>query len=310
MSPNRLSRALSLALLVCTVVGVPLRAEPRKQVIASKDTVTGTLTVNGKKFTLAHIYGRKREAWPADAKLLDVDEGEELSCGIVELILSNEALSEKTLASILQNEYQGSDRIRGLRFVVDGSGKYKWATQFLLESGAVTGYGMTQTSGSITSGRRYVGEVACKNEEVTQVRTFEVSFDTGVTVQYSRTETETAERIPESAFTAEFLKILPGEWTIERWLGLGCTNASGTLTVGERSSPHAFQGKFHITTSNGVDIEEEVSISTAGTKVHVEGGRLSVPESIWMRDVFDLELWRDLMIGNNETDFLVLRKVR
>jgi hypothetical protein len=47
-----------------------------------------------------------------------------------------------------------------------------------------------------------------------------------------------------------------------------------------------------------------------GTKVHVEGGKLNVPESIWMRDVLDLELWKDLMIGNNTTDFMVLRKER
>ncbi len=44
--------------------------------------------------------------------------------------------------------------------------------------------------------------------------------------------------------------------------------------------------------------------------MHFEGGRVSVPESIWMRDVLDLELWQDLMIGNNATDFVVLRKNR
>lgn len=299
----KLSRTFLLALLIC----LPLRAETRKQTrgVASDGTVTGTLTINGKKFPLTHIYGRRREAWPADAKALDADD---LSCGIVDLILTNDALPEATIASILHNDYQGSEKIRGVRFVIDGSGKFKWATMFLLKSGAVEGYGMTQTEGSITAGRRYTGKIACRNDDVTQVRMFELSFDTGVKVQYSPTETETAERIPAGRFTEEFLKTLPGEWKIERWLGLGCTTASGTLTVGERTSPHAFHGTFHITTSQGDKIEEEVTISAPGTRVHVQGERVSVPESVWLPDILDFQLWPNLMVGNNATDFVVLRK--
>jgi hypothetical protein len=304
MSFVRGSCALFIALFVCGVVSTS--AAPAG--VASDGTVTGALTVNGKKFPLTHVYGRKREAWPADAKALGVDSVDDLSCGIVELIFTNEALPEAQLASILQNDYKGSEKIRGVRFVIDGSGKGKWETMFLLESGAVRGYGMTQTSGSIEGGRRFTGNVSCKNEEVTQVRMFDVTFDTGFRVQYSRTETEGAERIPEGRFADEFLTALPGEWKIERWLGLGCTTATGTLVVGERASPRAFQGKFLITTSKGDEIEEEVTISISGSKVHVEGGRVSVPESIWVRDVFDLELWEGLMVGNTATDFMVLRK--
>jgi hypothetical protein len=59
MSYTRLPRVLCLALLFCGVV--PLRA-------AGDGTVKGTLTVNGKKFPLTHIYAREREAWPADKK--------------------------------------------------------------------------------------------------------------------------------------------------------------------------------------------------------------------------------------------------
>lgn len=302
MSLTRMSVGLFLVLFVCIGAGVPLQAEP------SDGTVTGELTINGTKFPLTHVYGRKREAWPADVKVLGADDIEELSCGIVDLIFTNTALSEETIASILQNEYQGSDKVRGIRFVVDGSGKYKWETLFLLESGAVKGFGITQSSGSMTGGRRYAGKVSLKNEQVTQVRMFDVSFDTAVTAQYSRTETEGAVRVPEGRFKDEFLKVLPGEWTIERWVGLGCTSAGGTLVVGERSSPSAFEGRFLITTSKGDEIEEEVTISAVGGRVHVEGGKVSVPESIWMRDVFDLELWEGLMVGSTATDYVVLRK--
>jgi len=301
-------KSFALALLVCAVASAPLRAQPRKQAVASDGTVTGTLTVNGKKFTLTHIYGRKREAWPVDAQVLGIDEGSDLSCGIVDLIATNAALPEATIASILQNDYRGSDKIRGVRFVVDGSGKYEWETMFLLESGAVKGYGFTQTNGSITSGRRYTGKVASRNEDAPDVRVFDLSFDTPVKVQYSATETESAERIPDARFAEEFLRMLPGEWKIERWLGLGCTTASGTLVVGERSSPRAFSGTLHITTSKGDEIFVLVTISTAGTKVHLEGGKVSVPESVWIRDVLDFELWQNLLVGSTATDFVVLRK--
>lgn len=316
MSSTRLSRSLFLALVVCALMSDPLRAQSGKKaaaaspsVLASDGTVTGTLTLNGTKFTLTHIYGRKREAWPADARILGVDSVDELSCGIFELIATNRALSETTIASILQHEYRGSEKIRGVRFVIDGAGK-KWEPMFLLETGAVKGYGMTQTSGEIQGGSRFIGKVTSKNEEVTQVRVIDVSFDTAVQLQYARLETENVERIPVARLKEEFLRMMPGQWTIERWVGFGCTTATGTLVVGERTSPGAFQGMFSITTSKGDELEEGVTISISGTKVHFEGGKVSVPANIWGRDVLDLELWQDLLIGTNAsgTEFMVFRK--
>jgi hypothetical protein len=316
MSSTRPSRSLFLALLICALVSDPLRAQSGKKAagaapagLASDGKVTGTLTLNGTKFALTHIYGRKREAWPADAKILGADSVDELSCGIVELIATNGPLSEATIASILQHEYRGSEKIRGVRFVIDGAGK-KWEPMFLLETGAVKGYGMTQTSGEISGGSRFLGKVTSKNEEVAQVRVIDVSFDTAIQLQYSRLETEKGERIPDARLKEEFLRMLPGQWTIERWVGLGCTTATGTLVVGERTSPGAFQGMFSITTSKGDELEEDVTISISGTKVHFEGGKVSVPPNIWGRDVLDLELWQDLLIGTNTsgTEFMVFRK--
>ncbi|HJQ36837.1 MAG TPA: hypothetical protein VKB93_06845 [Thermoanaerobaculia bacterium] len=275
--------------------------------VASDGTVTGTLTINGQKFPLTHVYARKREAWPADATVLDVDAAE-LSCGIIDVIFANAALSEGTIASILQHEYKGSEKTRGVRFVIDGSGKGDWATMFLLESGAVKGYGITQTNGEITGGQRFAGKVSCKNEEVTQVRMFDLTFDTGVKSQYARTETENAKRVPDGAVAEEFLKVLPGEWTIERWVGLGCLTASGKLAVEERISPRAFRGMFSITLSSGEKVEEDVTISLAETKVHFEGGKVRGGEGVWERDVLDFELWQNLLVGNNTTDYVVLRK--
>jgi hypothetical protein len=302
-------RFRSLFFLALFISLAAAAAETKKPTgVASDGTVTGTLTINGQKFPLTHVYGRKREAWPADAKVLDVDAAE-LSCGIVDVIFANAALSEATIASILEHEYNGSEKIRGVRFVIDGSGKHDWETMFLLESGAVKGYGVTQSSGEITGGRRFTGKVSCKNEEVTQVRMFDLTFDTGVKAQYSRTETENAERIPDSRVAEEFLKALPGEWTIERWVGLGCLTASGTLTVEERISPRAFRGMFSITLSSGEKVEEDVTVSLTDTKVHFEGGKVRGADGVWGRDVLDFELWQNLLVGgNSSTDFVVLRK--
>jgi len=294
-------RSFSLVLLACAVLTVPLEAE-------TPGTVTGTLTLNGTKYPLTHIYGRKREAWPTDAKALDAENVGELPCGIVDLIMTNTALSEATIASILQNDYHGSEKVRGVRLVIDGTGKYKYESMFLLESGVVKGFGMTQSNGEITGGRRFTGKLSLKNEEVTQVRMYDLSFDTPVKVQYTRTETENAKKVPDGSLAEEFLKMLPGEWNIERWLGLGCLTASGTLKVGERISPRAFRAVFYITTSNGDEIEEDAEISISGTKVHVEGGKIRGPENVWLRDVLDFELWENLMVGSTDTDFVVLRK--
>jgi hypothetical protein len=171
----------------------------------------------------------------------------------------------------------------------------------------VTGFGMTQSSGEFTGGRRFAGKVSCKNEEVTQSRMYDISFDTAVQLQYTRTETENVEPVPAARLTEEFLRVLPGEWTIERWLGLSCTTASRKLVVSERTSPRTFRGMFYLTLSSGGEIEEDVAISIVGNKVHFEGGKVNNPE-VWGRDVIDLELWQDLLIGNNTTDFVVLRK--
>jgi hypothetical protein len=292
-------KLLYVCLFICTL---PL--------FAGDGTVKGALTLNGKKFPLTNAYARKREAWPVDAKRLGADNVEDLTCGIIDVLLTNEPLSNKTIASILQDDYKGSETIRGVRFVIDGSGKHKWANVFLLQEGSVTGYGMTQSSGSITTGRHYTGEVHVSNQEVTQTRQFDVEFDVVVSPQFTRTELDNAEAIPADKFAAAYMKSLPGRWEIERWLGLGCLTATGTLDVGEEVSPRKFRGVFKIATSNNDVIEEDVTISMSGKLVHFEGGKVSVPESIWIRDVVDLELWQDLMIGNNASDFLVLRKMR
>ena len=272
----------------------------------SDGTVKGSLTINGKKYALTHIYGRKREAWPADAKQLGAENVEDLTCGIVELLMTNEPLSNATIASILQNDYKGSKTIRGVRLIIDGSGKYKWTHNFLLDSGSVQGFGMTQTNGSIDGGKRWTGNVECNNQDVNQVRSFSITFDSKVRPQF--TVNEKADAIPADKLTDEFVRTLPGEWTVTQWQGLGCWSATGTLSVTEHSSPHQFRGVFHLEAAPGGPVDEDMTISLDGSKVHFEGGNVSVPEKIWTRDAFDMELRKDLLVGTAPDATIVLKK--
>ena len=297
MSYTRLPRVLCLALMFCGVV--PLRA-------AGDGTVKGTLTVNGKKFPLTHIYARKREAWPADKKALSADD---LSCGVVDLIVTSAALPEKTIAGILQGDYRGSGKIRGARMVIDGSGQNHWATTFLLESGETHGDGETDTEVRIEGGgSRYSGRVRCRNQDVTDERMLDVTFETPVKLQYMHTEAENVERIPDDRFAEEFVKTLPGEWKIVRWASFACVTIDGTLVVGERINPHTFRAVFHVTASTGEELEEDATISISGTKVHLVGERIRGAKSDWKPDTIDLDLFRNLMVGDSALEYLVLRK--
>ena len=281
--------------------------------VADNGTVTGTLTLNGKAITLRHIYGRKREAWPMDTKPFNVDSVDELSCGIIEVMITNLPLSDAVLTSILQNEYHGSDKIRGICLTFEASGKHSFVHQFLLESGAAEGFGITQTDGEMKMDHgRVIGSVKCKNDENTDTRVFKVSFDTGVKLQYS--PPEGAERIAPDQFLDEYLRVVPGKWNVERWVGLGCFTASGTLSVVERSGPHEFRGAFHLVVSqpdhaDGI-VDEDIIITRDGTRVHFEGSNLRAGDVQWTRDVLNFEFRKGLLLGGGVTDSVVLKKVQ
>ncbi len=291
---------LKKSLLLILLITAPLFA------VETDGTVTGTLTVNGKKFVLAHLYARKREAWPTDAKQLGAENVEELSCGVVELLMTNEPLSNATITSILQNDYKGSKTIRGVQLIVDAGGKYKWTENFLLESGPVDTVGITQTNGGIEAGKRWTGHVECNNQFVNETRAFSVKFDAKIRPQF--TIEEKAEAIPADKVADEFLHNMQGDWTVAFWRGVGCWSATGTLSVTERSSPHQFAGVFHLEAEPGGAVDEDMTITLNGSKVHFEGGKVSVPETTWTRDVFDAELRKDLMIGAMDQSMIVLKK--
>src|SRR5262249_45710076 len=192
------------------------------------------------------------------------------------------------------------------------SGKYKWAARYLLESGSVEGFGMTQSSGEIeVGGSRYKGHAEAHNQDVTQVRDYDLTFDSPVKLQYLVTETESAQAIPPAALTDEFVKTLPGTWTIERYTGIGCWYSTGTLEVGERISPHEFRGKFRVVgvaAGTSSDIEVDGVISLAGMKVHFEAETIISEDKRWTKDNLDFDLWKDLLVCNTSKLSVVLKK--
>jgi hypothetical protein len=287
------------------------KASAKPPAVASEGTVTGTLKLNDKTYQLKYVYVRKREVWPSDTKALGVETVEDLPCGIVEMLFTNEPLPDATITAILHNEYQGSPTIWGARLISDGSGKHDWTTRYLLDTGSVEGFGMTDSSGSIETGGHYKGHVESRNQDVTKIRELDFTFDAPVKLQYSVTETESAQAIPPAALPDEFVKSLPGTWTIERFTGVGCWYATGTLEVGERTSPHEFQSKFTVAgVANGKssDVEEDGVISLAGTKVHFEGGKITSEEKSWTKDDLDCDLWKDLLVCNTSRYSVVLKK--
>lgn len=298
------------------LAGAALAADlgTHKTVVAADDgTVKGTLTLDGKVIPLHHIYARKREAWPADVKELNVDGMDDLSCGIVDVVMTNVPLSAAALTSILQHEYHGSETIRGVCLTFEGAGKHSYVHTFLLASGATKGFGMTQSSGEIKEEHgRVIGAVKCKNEETLEVRVFNISFDTGVRLQYSHSE---AEPVPAEQFPDEYVRAMPGTWNVERWVELGCASASGTLSIVERSRPNEFRGMFRLVVKvpgkPDADVEEDVTVTRNGTKVHLEGGEVrGADASSWTRDVLDFELRKGLLVGGSVTDSVVLRKAQ
>jgi hypothetical protein len=277
----------------------------------SEGTVTGTLKLNDKTYALKYVYVRKREVWPSDTKALRVETVEDLPCGIVEMLFTNEPLPDATITAILHNEYHGSPTIRGVRLISDGTGKRDWTTRYLLDTGSVEGFGMTDSSGSIETGGHYKGHVESRNQDVTKIRELDFTFDAPVKLQYSVTETESAQAITPAALPDEFVKSLPGTWTIERFVGVGCWYATGTLEIGERTSPHEFQSKFKVVgVANGKssDVEEDGVISLAGTKVHFEGGKITSEEKAWTKDNLDCDLWKDLLVCNSARYSVVMKK--
>jgi hypothetical protein len=266
--------------------------------------VDGKLTIDGKATELRYAYARKREFRPPAPQ------------GLIDLLVTNQPLSEEALTRILEVKYDGSDKIRSIWMCFDASGAYK-GERLLLQSGSVpaaTGVIMSMMQGTgktrIENGR-INGSLEANINSPTRSTTFAVSFDVPLKPRFA----ETAKTpVNPGQFLKDFQSVMPGNWKIERWKNDRGEFYTGTLSVHERLGEETFRGTLHLVVdTNGSAFDEEVTITREGAKVHFNG-RVA-PDAKYLPDILTFDLKNDLLVGGG-TDtggFLmdvVLRKIR
>jgi hypothetical protein len=160
---------------IARVVEQPAEKEKKKDLPIRKGTVVGTLTVNGEVTKLKYVYARRRTAPPPVDVGLYFNGGD--SKDVIDVIITNQPLTEVTLTSIQEDKYHGADKIRGINLIIMSSGEHKWVTYFLLQSRIVRPGGMTTYRGNpqFETGK-VTGQIEYKNYGL-DVRTYSVSFD-------------------------------------------------------------------------------------------------------------------------------------
>lgn len=286
-------RAVLMALLALSVQPLA-RAE-------TNGVVVGTLTIGGEVTKLRHVFAQRREARPADATRFELKDGEGLRAGVIDLIATNEPLSDAAMADLIEQRYQGS-RIRGVWLLLDPSNAHSLRSFFLLATGALPsamGTAMSSSEGSAqVEHGKLTGKLAGRIQEVSTLKTYEVLFDTPL-------EARPFEVDPNRQTLAT--EAMPGSWTIERWWAENGSATQGTLVIDEGGTT----GTFRFLLADGQVFEEAVTITRQGTQLRLEG---RVPEGArWNPDTLDLDLRGDLLIGKNQdtggvTASVVLRK--
>jgi hypothetical protein len=298
----------------------PPAAQATKTAVATRPgTVTGTLKLDGEAIALRYVHAQRREARPSDAEQFQLKDGQKFEGGVIDLIVGNQPLTKKTMAKIVENKYRGSNTIRGVWQIFEPSGKYPSVHNFLLQSGTVPVEGPgrafeTWSKGDARIERgRFSGKLQFKLEEITTTKIYSFSFDAPLKIAPFEVKT------PKTAVSAEqlledFQKIMPGEWTIERWWADSGHSYAGTLSVDEKLDEEEFRSTLHIGVSKDMPVEE-FTITRQGTKIHFQG---SVPPGTgtkWHADTLDFDLRGDLLVGSGKDDAgsvessVVLRKV-
>ena len=289
---------------------------------AAKGTVSGTLTINGKPIKLKYAYARKREIRPLDIKWFGLKEGEKLEDGVVELMITNQPLSEDIKTQILEDKYHGSKKIRGILLTLDASEKHGWINTFLLDYGTASkGAGMTMGQGKphITESK-VSGKLLYKHQGAGDETTYVVSFDVPLELRLSEITTAKSE-VNTDKFINEFKKIIPGKWSVQSWRGETGESHTGTLSVNEPFDGENFRGTFYLAGDTlSSTLEEDVTITSEGTEIHMEGTEARMEghagdHTKWSLDKLIFQLKNKLLVGggrdeNGTMSHVVLRKIR
>jgi hypothetical protein len=274
--------ATLLALAFTAPDGAGILAQSRsKPSDSSAGKVDGKLTIDGKAIQLKYAYARRDSA----------------ASPLVDLIMTNQPLSDDAIAAVLAVKYRGSDKLKGLWLILDSKGTYR-PPQLLIDSGEVSASGgvmemMTGNDVTTIESGRIRGKLECKINTPARTTSFVFSFDAPLIVAAS--DTAAAVTSPDQ-FRKDFERVMPGKWYIETWRTSGAETYSGALTVEARPAGAKFRGVFHLVFSrDGRKVDEEVTISRDGTKVLMEGQ--IAPGTSWASHKLTLELRGDRLVG-------------
>jgi len=279
---------------------------------SQRGTVVGTVTLEGKTIKLGYIYAQRREALPEDAQRFGLKEGETLDAGVVDLIATDQPITQDMIDAIPVNKYNGSD-LRGVWLLLDLSNQHSSADYFLVTAGALpTGSGTvmisTQGNAQIEHGK-LTGKLESRVQEVSTVKAYSILFDTPLHISPYRTSA-----LPASEETLNNLQtVLPGTWVIARWWAENGSATKGALSIDQKTNGNEWTGVFRFPVSKGQEVEESVAITLRGPRIHFEGS--VAPGINWYPDTLDLELRGDLLIGSSRDTAgtsanVVLRKVQ
>ena len=186
------------------------------------------------------------------------------------MLMTNLPLEEDELNGVLEVKYGGSDKLRGLWLIFDGAGAYK-GERLLLQSGSVSAKGSVViesfqgTDKTRVENNRVKGQIQANIQSSGRITGFDVSFDVPVAARFVDTGSVKTSVQPQQ-FLKDFQTVMPGNWTIERWMDDRGGTSKGTLSVHERIDEKSFRGTLHFVGPNTFD--EEVVITRVETKVH------------------------------------------
>jgi len=288
-------------------------------------TVIGTLTLDGKEIKLRYVYAQERDSRPPDPG------------GVIDLFITNQPLAEDILTRISENQYHGSDKIRGIRLSIrpwklehgPEGGKYQSQEMGIGIGGDKGGPVISRVidqSGTVSDNNRQNkwlkdfkiehgrvrGKAEYKGEDGIRTTTYSVSFDAPLRPKSSKTKSVKTASSAEQ-FPKDFQNFMIGKWSIERWRQENGQSHTGILSVDERLGGEKLRGVFHIVAGgDGRNVDEEVTITREGTTVHMEGR--VIRGTRWSADRLTFEIKNNLLVGGatdergNLAD-LVLRKI-
>ncbi len=252
----RLAATLAALLLVsCSTQ----ETKPDEVAGIASGAVAGTLSINGAETMLRYAYARRQLAGELEMKRLRLHKEQTLPQGVAYVLLANRPLSAQQIDSIIAGSYDGTKNLNAVLLIIDAAETHHWEAMFVTDTQMFSIYGFTSTGGPDPKIRndRIVGMLALRNQDAVFQRSFLVYFDATLPAPDAQWTTDIGQigAVPcgSPAAFADFVHVLPGQWSIETWAGELKSSSgpvaksyTGTFAVDERISTEQFHGTFSL----------------------------------------------------------------